>query len=114
VILAAGLTAFAAAVDSWPKWEGLLAGDKPGKLKHIPQDEKYAASQKNGHRCAVAEERRPVPGNPRESKALLAAKRQGIRNYLKMARTSLVVIPAKPESRFFKGFWTPAIAGVTA
>jgi hypothetical protein len=44
-----------------------------------------------------------------------------IRNYLKMAQTSLIVIPANPgsrpgqapESRFFAGFWTPAFAGVT-
>jgi hypothetical protein len=46
---------------------------------------------------------------------------QAFRNYLKMAQTSLIVIPANPESRpgqtpesrCFVGFWTPACAGVT-
>jgi hypothetical protein len=33
--------------------------------------------------------------------------------YLKMPETSLIVIPAQGESRFFKVFCTPAFAGAT-
>ncbi len=36
-----------------------------------------------------------------------------LRNYLKMLKTPLIVIPAKAGIQFFLRFWTPASAGVT-